>query len=111
MFEPAVEPAFMPLVEPVDEVDEPLVLPDGYAVFGACAIVVLDDEVSAAVVLAGDPLLAVEPLFSVDDDEALVPAGGFIALFGAGVVLCAVCELVEPPEAESAEPLWPLDCA
>jgi hypothetical protein len=81
----------------VDGVVVVAVLPDGYVVFGACAVIVLldvdvlgDGSAGAAVVLG---------------------AGAFIALLGAGVVLCAVCELVEPPDDESAEPLWPLDCA
>ena len=68
--------------------DGAVVLPDGYVVLGACAIV---DESAGAALGADD--------------------GVFIAPLGAGDVLCAVCELVEPPEAESAEPLWPLDCA
>jgi hypothetical protein len=69
-----------------------VVLPDGYVVFGACAVIVLLDDVPAGAAL-------------------VLGAGALIDPLGAGEVLWAVCELVEPPEAESAEPLWPLDCA
>ena len=73
--------------------DGGVVAVDGYAWFGACAVTMLELE-------------------SVEDDGAADgSAGAFIALLGAGVVLCAVCELVEPPDDASAEPLWPLDWA
>jgi len=69
-----------------------VVLPDGYVVLGACAVTMLLDDGSAGAALA-------------------FGAGALMDPLGAGVVLCAVCELVEPPEDASAEPLWPLDCA